>query len=202
MVSPNAVIGVFVKIFLLLTPFFVLSVFVSLSDGMERAARRRLALRTTFAIWVVCVVVYFFGDPIFKYLGITLEAFQVGAGLLLMLSGIELVRGVSTSGMRRVEASGDIAVVPLAIPYTAGPGTVGTLLVMGASAENISVQLTEAAGITTAGVMIGVLLYFCDRIERLLGRKGLEILSKLTGLFLSALAAQVMLGGIKSILFR
>ena len=186
--SPNAVIGVFVKIFLLLTPFFVLSMFVSLSDGMKRSARRRLALRTTFAIWVVCVVVYFFGDAIFKYLGITLDAFQVGAGLLLMLSGIELVRGNSTSGMRRVELSGDIAVVPLAIPYTAGPGTVGTLLVMGAGVPSTEVRIAEILGIIFAVFALGALLFFSNTLEKLLKRKGLNILSKLTGLFLAALA--------------
>ncbi len=199
--SPNMVVGVVVRFFLLLTPFFVLSVFVISTDGLPRPVRRRLALRTTIAIWLVCTLVYFFGDYIFKFIGITLAAFQVGAGLLLMLSGIELVRGTATSGIRRAESSGDITVVPMAIPYAVGPGTIGTLLVMSASAENTAVQIADFAGITTAVLITGALLYFCDRVERFLGRKGLDILGKLTGLFLAALAAQVMLTGVKNVFF-
>lgn len=198
----NDLVGLFVKLFLLLTPFFVLSVFVTLCDGMEYAAKRKLAIRTTFAIWVVCVIIYFFGDTIFKYLGLTLDAFQVGAGILLLLSGIELVRGTSVGGVRRADPSGDFSVVPLAIPYTVGPGTIGTLLVMGASANSMQTRLMVLAAITTAVVAIGVLLVFADALERVLRRKGLDILSKLTGLFLAAMASQLILGGMRNVLFK
>ncbi len=198
----NDLVGMFVKLFLLLTPFFVLSVFVTLCDGMERAAKRKLAIRTTFAIWVVCVIIYFFGDTIFRYLGLTLDAFQVGAGILLLLSGIELVRGTSVGGVRRADPSGDLSVVPLAIPYTVGPGTIGTLLVMGASDSSMQTRLMVLAAITTAVVAIGALLIFADALERILRRKGLDILSKLTGLFLAALASQLILGGMRNVLFK
>lgn len=193
----DAIVGVFVKLFLLLTPFFILSVFVTLTDGMELHARRKLAMRSTAAIWTVCAVVYFFGNQIFRYLGITLEAFQIGAGTLLLLSGIELVRGVSTASLRRADPSGDIAVVPLAVPYTVGPGTVGTLMVMGATPKPPVGWVAETIGITTAVLLIGILLFYADRLEKFLGRKGLDILSKLTGLFLCALAAQMIFSGIR-----
>ncbi len=195
-------IGVFVKFFLLLTPFFILSVFVTLTEGQECTAKRKLAFRTTTAIWLTCLVVYFFGEKIFGYLGLTLDAFQVGAGLLLLLSGIELVRGTSTGGLRQLDPSGDIAVVPLAIPYTVGPGTIGTLLVMGAKAETAATRFIELGGITTAVALIGVLLYYSDALQKILRRKGLDILSKLTGLFLAALASQLILGGVRNVLFR
>ena len=84
----EAVIGVFVKFLVLLTPFFILSVFVSVTDGMELKARKHLAKKTTIAIWIISLVIYFFGNKLFTYMGLTIPAFQAGTGLLLMLSGM------------------------------------------------------------------------------------------------------------------
>ncbi|MBO5762638.1 MAG: NAAT family transporter [Lentisphaeria bacterium] len=200
MIPLESCIGVFVKIFVLLTPFFILSVFLAMTGSLESKERRYLAKRTTFAIWVICMVIYLFGERIFHYLGITPEAFQAGTGVMLLLSGIELVRGTSTSSIRSSSGSSDIAVVPLAIPYTVGPGTVGTLLVMGATAADWKMRGIEMAGITAAVLLIGCLLYFCERMEAILKRQGLEILTKLTGLFLAALAAQLILSALHTVI--
>ena len=90
--------------------------------------------------------------------------------------------------------------VPLAIPYTVGPGTLGALLVMSAEAGSWGNRLIDIAGITVAVAVIGVLLFFSEGLLKLLKRKGLDILSKLTGLFLASLAAQLILNGLSSIL--
>ena len=192
------VIGVFVKFLVLLTPFFILSVFVSMTDDMESGERKKLARKTTAAIWVVSLVIYFFGNRLFGYLGVTIPAFQAGTGVLLMLNGIELVRGSGTA--KHTRESDDIAVVPLAVPYTVGPGTLGALLVMSAEAASWKARAIETAGITVAVVVIGILLYFSEGLMKLLKRKGLDILSKLPGLFLAALAAQLILNGLHAVL--
>ena len=197
----SAIIGVFVKIFFLLTPFFVLSVYVTLTRGEEEISRRKLAIRTTAAVLVIAMVLYLFGEQIFRYLGITLDAFRIGSGIVLLLSGIEVVRGSGIpTGVRQSDDDGDISVVPLAIPYTVGPGTVGTLLVMGAGVPSTEVRIAEILGIIFAVFALGALLFFSNTLEKLLKRKGLNILSKLTGLFLAALASQIIFEGIKNIL--
>ncbi len=195
----SAIIGVFVKIFFLLTPFFVLSVYVTLTRGEEEISRRKLAARTTIAVLVIAMVLYLFGEQIFRYLGITLDAFRIGSGIVLLLSGIEVVRGSGIpTGVRQSNDDGDISVVPLAIPYTVGPGTVGTLLVMGAGAPSTEVRIAEILGIIFAVFALGALLFFSNKLEKLLKRKGLNILSKLTGLFLAALASQIIFEGIQN----
>ncbi len=199
--SITLTIGVFVKLFFLLTPFFVLSLFVALTGELEEARRRSLAVRTTLAVLTIALILYLFGEQIFRYLGITLDAFRIGSGLILLLSGIEVVRGSGLPAGRRCDDDGDIAVVPLAIPYTVGPGTIGALLVMGAGAPDAGTRLTEIAGIVFAVLVMGIMLYFSSALERLLGRKGLNILSKLTGLFLAALASQIIFEGIRNILY-
>ena len=194
-------VGVFVKIFFLLTPFFVLSLFVTLTRELELSRQRALAMRTSLAVLVICLVLYFFGDRIFSYLGITLDAFRVGSGLVLLLSGIEVVRGGGIpNGMRQSNDDGDISVVPMALPYTVGPGTTGALLLMGAEARDASTRITEMAGIVFAVALLGLMLYYSAALERVLKRKGLNILSKLTGLFLAALASQLIFEGARNLL--
>ena len=96
MMDVNMFIGMVVQFFFLLTPFFVLSLFVSLTSGMELPKQRKLAVRTTLAVMTIVLIIYLLGDRIFGYLGISLDAFRIGAGLVLLLSGIEVVRSSGT----------------------------------------------------------------------------------------------------------
>lgn len=195
----SSVIGICVKFFLILTPFFILSVFVAVSSDLERKDKNSLAYRTTFAVWITCMILYLYGNVIFRYLGITLDAFRIGAGLVLMLNGIEMVRSNGIPSARNIGGT-DISVVPLAIPYTVGPGTIGTLLVMGAEATSWNVRIPALIGITVAVILVGVMLRFSNKIADILKSKGINILSKLTGMFLVSLAAQLIFDGIKNIL--
>ena len=195
----SSVIGICVKFFLILTPFFILSVFVAVSSDLERKDKNSLAYRTTFAVWITCMILYLYGNVIFRYLGITLDAFRIGAGLVLMLNGIEMVRSNGIPSARNIGGT-DISVVPLAIPYTVGPGTIGTLLVMGAEATGWNARIPALIGITVAVILVGVMLRFSNKIADILKSKGINILSKLTGMFLVSLAAQLIFDGIKNIL--
>ena len=110
----NLFISLSIKLFFLLTPFFVLSVFLSMTEHMTKTEQRRVAIRTTLSVTVISLVLYFAGNPIFSTLGITLDGFRIGAGSLLFLSAVSLVSGKRTS--QEVAPDVDFAVVPLAIP--------------------------------------------------------------------------------------
>ena len=195
-------IAVVIKLFLLLTPFFILSVFVTTCASMEPRAQKRLAIRVALAVIIATCILYLFGAVIFQYLGISLDAFRIGAGLVLMLSGIDMVRGDATPKARDLgEFSSDPAVVPLAIPTTVGPGTIGTLLVMGDGAFKDPVKcISTLIGIIIACFLVGLMLYFGRHLEKLLKTKGLNILSKLTGMYIVALAAQIIFTGMNNML--
>ena len=193
----SSAVAVIIKLFLLLTPFFILSVFVTTCSNLDAKSQKKLAIRVATAVTVATVVIYLFGALIFKYLGISLDAFRIGAGLVLMLSGIDMVRGGDTPKARDLgEYSSDPAVVPLAIPTTVGPGTIGTLLVMGQGAFDRPVRcIYEVCSIIIASILVGVMLYFGRHLKQLLKDKGLNILSKLTGMYIVALAAQIIFTG-------
>ena len=134
-------ISLSMKLFFLLTPFFVLTVFLSMTEHMTKAEQRLVAIRTTMAVMVISLILYFAGNPIFSTLGITLDGFRIGAGSLLFLSAVSLVSGKRTS--QEAAPDVDFAVVPLAIPITVGPATIGTLLILGAVATALVLLFLE-----------------------------------------------------------
>jgi multiple antibiotic resistance protein len=194
------IIGVFIKLFFLLTPFFVLSMFLTVTREMPLRDCRIVASRATIAIWILSIFIYFGGNWAFGTIGITIDAFRVGTGIILMISAIELVLGKSKDGELPDKQDGTFAVVPLAIPYTLGPGTIGALLVMGGEKTNFTGRIIHVSGITAAVLVVGLLLFIGVNIEKIVGRQGITILSKITGLVLAAIAAQVILTGVKNFL--
>ena len=113
-----------------------------------------------------------------------------------MLSGIDLVRDSGTPKAREIDDGDDPAVVPLALPCTVGPGTIGTLLVMGSEIQNQAERLWYCVAIALACCGVGLMLYFSHGVAHTLRPRGVKILSKLTGMYLVALAAQIMADGV------
>lgn len=187
-------INTYVKFFFLLTPFFLLTSFLAMTRHLNMRARRRVALKVTLAIVTVCVTLLLIGQQIFDVFGITLNSFRIGTGILLFLSSITLVSG--SAGTQAAEEHHDISVVPLAIPIAVGPATTGALLVMGVGLGNMTQILVGMAGLMAAIASAGTLLFLGGAIERVVGRQGLVILSKITGLVLAALAAEMVMNGV------
>lgn len=196
-------VAVMFKVFFLMTPFFALSMFLSYTTDYSLSRKRKTALKTTLAVVMIALLIYWCGEYLFKLLGITIDAFRIGAGTVLMLTAIALVNGPtgsSAGGKSVTDEAQDITVVPLAIPCIVGPGTIGTLLVMGVDGGKISERLVDSLGIISAIVLLGVVLMLAEQLERILKRNGIQILSKITGLMLAALSAQIIFTGIKNFL--
>jgi multiple antibiotic resistance protein len=185
--------------FFLLTPFFVLLLFLDICKDKEIKEQHKIANKTTFYILSICLLILFFGPSLFKMLGITLIAFQIGSGLVLLLSGINMMqdRDVKT---RQLESNADPSLIPLTLPITVGPGTVGALFVLGSQLKTLTIfnMLSSVCGVIIAVFCIWLLLYFSNFILKIIGYNGLKVLSKLTGLFLAILAVQSILNGITS----
>lgn len=189
---------VFLKFFFLLTPFFVLSVFLTFTQELTPVCRRRLALKVTAAVLATCFVLLLCGNFLFGVFGITVDSFRIGAGILLFLSAVGLVQG-KTEDPRR-SADEDIAVVPLAIPITVGPATTGTLVVMSADSQDKWRMLITCLGLAAAVLATGGLLVLASEIKKRIGVRGIQIISKITGLVLAAMAAQMVCTGIRNIM--
>lgn len=190
----------FLKIFFIMTPFFVLSVFLTLTNDVSLKEKKNLAIKVTIAIIIISLILLFFGKNIFSIFGITLDAFRIGAGALLFLSAVDLVKGNKDKGKIETKDVSELAVVPLAMPITVGPGVIGILLVMGASFEDASSLFIGSFALVCAVVSVGIMLYLSSGIEKFLGKQGLVVVSKITGIFVAAISAQIMFTGIKNFL--
>lgn len=193
-------IATFLKMFFIMTPFFVLSVFLTVTHEATAVEKKALAIKVTFSVIVMSLVLLFFGQHIFNIFGITLDAFRIGAGALLFLSAVDLIKGNKDSGKVGDKDISQLAVVPLAIPVTIGPGTIGILLVMGATFNNTSSMVMGSLALVCAVLVIGLMLYSSSIFEKIIGKQGLLVISKITGLFLAALSAQIIFTGIKNFL--
>jgi multiple antibiotic resistance protein len=182
------------KLFVLLTPFFALSVFLGMTRDFVPARRRRLALRTAAAGGAIAMAVFFFGREVFALFGITLDAFRVGAGTLLLVSSVASMRGQPTG--TEPGADEEVAVVPLAMPIIVGPATIGALMVMGAEISTLGAKLAASLAVLLAVAGVGSVLLLGETIERRMGVRGVRVLGKVTGVFVAAMAAEMILTGL------
>ena len=196
----------FLKFFFLMTPFFVLSMYLSMTPDWETGQKRKLAFAVGFSAFIICTVLLFFGRYMFAAFDITLDAFRIGGGALLFLTSVGLVNSNVTDkkqNLQNIDPNSNIysiAVVPLAIPVTIGPGTTGAMLVIGAESTSIRLQLISLAAAALALAILSTMLAAASWLEEKLGRNMIMIMSKLTGLILAAMASQMIFTGVRSFL--
>lgn len=193
-------ISVYIKFFFIMTPFFVLSMFLSMTKDLENVEKKQIAIKVTTAVIITSMIILHFGKYIFDLFEITLDAFRIGAGALLFLTAVDLIK---KDVNEKISCETDISkhtVVPLAIPITVGPGTIGALMVMGAGMKDFSTLTIGSMALLSSIISVGLLLYFSAPIKRLLGSTGLIVLMKITGLIVAALSAQIIFTGIKNFL--
>ncbi|WXL25174.1 MarC family protein [Ectopseudomonas mendocina] len=192
----STLFSIYLSLLVLYSPFFVLSCFITLSRGHTPKERKRMAWKVALGVLVSSVLLYLFGKYIFTLFGITIDAFRIGAGSVLFISALGMAQGKSAVQADNVQQ--DVTIVPLTIPLTVGPGTIGALLLMGASHPEWDDKLIAVLGIALASLTVGIILYLSNLFERLLGEQGLQIVSRLMGLFVCALAAQIIFTGVRN----
>jgi multiple antibiotic resistance protein len=146
---------------------------------------------------------FFAGDGLLRLLGIGLPAFRIAGGALLFLLAIDMVfarqsglRSTTEREQAEAEHKRDISVFPLAFPLIAGPGALTTVLLMSASAGGLSLRTAMVAVVLAVSGLTLFALLAAGRILRLIGETGANVLSRLFGLVLAALAVQYMLDGL------
>lgn len=187
-----------ITFFFLLTPFFSVSAFLSFSKGKSAQERKKMAIKATGAMLMIGIGLFLFGNPIFRLFGITVDSFRVGAGILLFLVALDSVRG------RQVVATEaeDLSVVPLAVPIAVGPGTIGVILVMGSETPSLGQMGFRLSALCAAVLCLGGMYLGANALEKYIPRDVLAVLSKLTGLFLAAFAAQLIFTGVRNLIFE
>jgi multiple antibiotic resistance protein len=190
-------LGEFVTLFLVINPFAVLPVYLSLAESLTPRAQRRLAFNAAAISFVVLVFFIFAGAFLLEHMGISIRAFQISGGVLLFLIALEMVRGESYTPQMSEQGSTALAVYPLAIPKMAGPASMLTVVLL-----TDDDRLNPAGQLVTVGLLAGVLLLtwlillVAGPIAKLIGHAGVSIISRVMGMLLAALAVSMVLGGV------
>ncbi|HET7478208.1 MAG TPA: MarC family protein [Rubrobacteraceae bacterium] len=195
------VFNAFVTLLVVIDPLGMAPIFAALTNGFSEERKRESAIRGTFLGAAILFVFALVGNTLLHALGIGLPAFRIAGGILLFLLSLDMIfarpSGMRSSTVREQEEESyqqDISVFPLAIPLLAGPGGITTvLLYTGGGPEQIALFL---AVLLVVLLLTLISLLIAPRIMRLFGETGANVLSRVLGVLLAALAVQFVLDGI------
>jgi len=195
-----------VTLLAIVNPLAIVPFFIHYTQGFTPEQRRRTVSTAAFSAFLVIAASALLGLSILEFFGISLASFQVGGGMLLLISSLNMLNAQPAEakpnsheledGAQKAAMGASIAVVPLTIPLLTGPATISTVVIYAEQARTW-VQLAALVGY---GVVVGVAtwlaLALADPISRVLGRTGINVMTRLMGLILAALAVEVMALGL------
>jgi multiple antibiotic resistance protein len=187
---------VFVTLFVIMDPVGTIPLFLSLTRGRSPASMRRAAWQAVAVSFGVIVVFAFFGRQILAYLGVTLPALQAAGGLLLLLVALELLTGKEQAPTASSDVN--VALVPLGTPLLAGPGAIVATMVLSRGVGSLGEFAAVAAGIVLVHVTMWLALRFSLPILRVLREGGVVLVSRISGLLLSAIAVQLVADAVRA----
>lgn len=194
----------FTTFFATVGPIDVAAMFAALTAASAPAERRSMAIRGTLVASGILLAFALFGEWLLMGLGISLAALRTAGGILLLLIGIDMVFARASGGFsttldeaREAEHKKDISVFPLATPLMAGPGAMGAAIMLMANAEtDIGLQIVVVLALLVVMALSFAALMTASQIQKLLGVTGLNVITRVLGVLLSALAVQFIFDGI------
>lgn len=190
------------SIFFLVDPFAALPTFLAMTHGADTERRRRTARKGSVTAFVVLAAFAIAGESIFRLFGITLPAFEIAGGVILLLIGLDMLEAKRSPTQEVVgdtvaaAQKEDAGIVPLGVPMLAGPGAITSVMVLVGQAQTHWQMAAILISILVTAVACYLVLGHSDQVVRLLGDTGIRILVRIMGLLLMALAAQFFVNGL------
>lgn len=196
---------IFIGILAILNPLGAIPMYLSLTAHHSEQDKKQVAYAAARGAAIILLVTLFFGEIILGIFGITVNSFRVGGGILILLMAISMLHA-QTSGAKNTEAERQeaqrkesISIVPLAMPILAGPGAISSIILYGNRAPGWQHDLIVAAEIVVVGLIIALLLRVSGKIARQLGQTGMNIVTRVMGLILAAIAVEFISLGLKGL---
>ncbi|HXY29350.1 MAG TPA: MarC family protein [Gemmatimonadaceae bacterium] len=192
----------FTSIFFIVDPVAVIPSYLVITQNETPEQRRRTAARACVAAAVLMIVFAFAGRAIFRVFGITLAAFKVAGGLILLLVAMDMLRGERNTqeGAEEIvegREKEDVAFTPLAMPMLAGPGAISTVMVLAGQAVNITQQVSVLVAILLTALLSWLSLRLSDQLMAHIGQTGIRVMTRIMGLLLASVAVQFVISGAK-----
>lgn len=189
-------------LFAIVNPIGSVPIFISATHDWSDTDRAKTAKTVAFTVFIVLAVSAFLGDKILDFFGVTIPSFQVGGGILLMLIAISMMHG-KQSGARQTPEEAQtlaerevIAIVPLSIPLLAGPGAISNMIIVAQQNSSFIGHFSLLIPIFFICAIIWLVLKLAVAISRQLGTIGINIVTRLMGLVLAAMAVEFIAHGL------
>ncbi|MBI3811623.1 MAG: MarC family protein [Nitrospirae bacterium] len=193
----------FVSLFAIVDVIGNTPMFLSITPHNTHAERVQMAQKAAVAVFVILTVFAFLGNRIFQFFGITIDAFRIAGGLILLKIGLDMVEAKNLRTRHTPEedqeglAREDVAIIPLAMPMLSGPGAISTVIVLTTQATSAGMMGALAAAIAANAVLVYLILRSSTQIVALFKEIGMRILTRTLGIILASIATQFILTGIR-----
>lgn len=194
-------LSTFGLIFAIVDPFGYVPIFLSLTARDSEAARRKMVGKACATAFVVLTLSTFVGQQILKFFGISIPALQISGGLILLIIGFEMmkilpfVERLSQKEESEAERKEDISIVPLAIPMLSGPASIASVIVLSSRAQSLSDYPVIIFSILITLLITYFVLRSSSRLIKIIGVTGLNVMTRVMGLLLCAIAIQYVING-------
>ena len=189
---------VFVTLLVITDPPGVVPPFLGLTRGLPSRVRNRLAWQAAVVAFGVIVAFALFGQSILAYLGVELPALQGAGGLLLLLVALQLLTGAMNEPTEAERLKANVAFVPLGTPLLAGPGAIVATMLFVRRVNGTADVVAFGIAIVAVTVALWLTMRFSGVIHRVLRASGVELLTRIAGLLLSAIAVQLVADAIRA----
>lgn len=186
-------------------PIGAIPIFISLTETQSTSQRHHTALVTGASVFIVLVLALFLGESLLRFFGISLASFRVGGGILILMMAIAMMHA-RQSGTRHTpeeaaeaEDKDSVGVVPLGIPLLAGPGSISTAIIYSHQTNNHLDTALIFLSILALGILVWTALRLADPIGVLLGRTGINIVTRVMGLLLAAISVEFIASGLREL---
>jgi len=188
-------------LFAMMNPIGNAGIFASMTGDSPSADQRRIAWTAAFAAMIIALITLWAGPAILSFFGISIAALRSAGGVVVLLIGLAMLRGDNTHRKAQPETehadqTDNPAVVPIAIPLLAGPGTMATILANAHAATGLSEKLGFSAVILGMWKLTGALFTLAGPIARRLGPAGVNVMTRVMGLLLAAIAMGMLAEGL------
>ena len=196
----------FGSLFSIVDPFAAVPIFLALAGEQPKQAQAGTALRASLTCFVVLTTFGLAGSFIFTFFGITVGAFKIAGGILLFGVALDMLRAqpstTRTTSEERNEAASkdDVGLIPLGLPLLSGPGSIATVMVLAGKAKTFPQHIGVELAIVAVSAFTFLILRSATFMTRALGRTGINVIGRIMGLILAAVAIQFVLDGTKDTL--
>lgn len=191
-----------IALFAIVNPIGCLPIFISATHGWSAQDRVKTVKTVALTVFLVLVAATFIGDQILAFFSISIPSFQVGGGILLMLIAISMMHGKQSYARQTPEEAlaaanrDEIAIVPLSIPLLAGPGAIGSMIIVAQQSSSWWGHVALIMPVAVVSLLVALVLGLSGRIAHRLGSIGINVVTRLMGLILAAMSVEFIARGI------